>query len=152
MCYRSPGYLTVNKKLIDVSTNRFHLNGNTIPSTIHSPPPPHPPLNSLSQLFFSSRTWFFGIILFLVKIFSHAIMVNQKINWYRHSSVGTWMCTCSWSDFNFTKPRTQYSYYLFVDLSASVNGSESSDVTAAGANCGEYLKLAKKGGGHDGEI
>ena len=37
-------------------------------------------------------------------------------------------------------------------MSASINGSESSDVTAAGANCGEYLKLAKKGGGHDGEI
>ncbi|XP_073230892.1 uncharacterized protein [Porites lutea] len=36
-----------------------------------------------------------------------------------------------------------------LDLSASINGSESSDVTAAGANCGEYLKLAKKGGGHD---
>ncbi|CAH3128325.1 unnamed protein product [Porites lobata] len=36
-----------------------------------------------------------------------------------------------------------------LDLSVSINGSESSDVTAAGANCGEYLKLAKKGGGHD---
>lgn len=57
-----------------------------------------------------------------------------------------------WLNFNFTKLRSQYSYYLFVDLLASINGSESSDVTAAGANCGEYLKLAKKGGGHDGKI
>ncbi|XP_027048139.1 uncharacterized protein LOC113675743 isoform X3 [Pocillopora damicornis] len=34
------------------------------------------------------------------------------------------------------------------DLSSSLNNSQECDVLAAGENCGEYLQLAKKGGGH----
>ncbi|XP_022793648.1 uncharacterized protein LOC111332557 isoform X4 [Stylophora pistillata] len=34
------------------------------------------------------------------------------------------------------------------DLSSSLNNSQDCDVLAAGENCGEYLQLAKKGGGH----
>jgi len=43
-------------------------------------------------------------------------------------------------------------FFSFVaDLSASINSSvREDDAIAAGESSGEYLKLAKKGGGHKG--
>lgn len=39
-----------------------------------------------------------------------------------------------------------------ADLSASINSPENNadEIIAAGENSGDYLKLAKKGGGHKG--
>ena len=41
--------------------------------------------------------------------------------------------------------------WYISDLSSSLNNSQEYDVLAAGENCGEYLQLAKKGGGHKGK-
>lgn len=41
--------------------------------------------------------------------------------------------------------------WYISDLSSSLNNSQECDVLAAGENCGEYLQLAKKGGGHKGK-
>ena len=41
---------------------------------------------------------------------------------------------------------------LIADLSANINspGHNADETVAAGENSGDYLKLAKKGGGHQG--
>lgn len=45
-----------------------------------------------------------------------------------------------------------WKWFLIADLSANINGPEHNvdEIIAAGENSGDYLKLAKKGGGHQG--
>lgn len=126
------------------STNRFYF--------IHSPPPP--PTKFIVTVFLLIKNLIFLYHIILSENFQSCCNgkpKNQLVLTIISMQVDVYM-QLKWLNFNFTKQGDLNSYYLFVDLSASINGSESSDVTAAGANCGEYLKLAKKGGGHDGEI